>query len=356
MKKLFSLFLALMASISLWALDTDTDGYYLLGSTQDLKDFAALVNAGSVDINGKLTTDIDLAGEATNQWTPIGNSTNKFSGILDGQGYTIKNLYCTQKVTCIGFIGVANSTAIIKNVRVEGTVDNSSNGAGYGYNENNTIAGGIVAALEGATVINCSFSGSVVTWCHGGGIAGFGNGTIINCYNEGNIIFYSRSGQASGGIHGGGIGTAPQVINCYNIGSIINNGDKANAIGSISCTGAISDCYSRENCCRDGASAGWTNSGNYGTAMSLSDMKTADFVATLNTNVAALKTTYSEISEWEQDPVSCLPILKVFVHPSTPTAIDNTSISTKATKRIVNGQLLIEKNGVRYNSLGQQIK
>ena len=39
-----------------------------------------------------------------------------------------------------------------------------------------------------------------------------------------------------------------------------------------------------------------------------------------------------------------------------PEAIDNTSISTKATKRIVNGQLLIEKNGKFYNALGAEAK
>ena len=42
--------------------------------------------------------------------------------------------------------------------------------------------------------------------------------------------------------------------------------------------------------------------------------------------------------------------------PADPEAIENTSISTQAVKHIVNGQLLIEKNGVRYNALGQEAK
>ena len=41
---------------------------------------------------------------------------------------------------------------------------------------------------------------------------------------------------------------------------------------------------------------------------------------------------------------------------STPTAIDNTSISTKSTKRIVNGQLLIERDGKFYYVTGAEVK
>lgn len=46
----------------------------------------------------------------------------------------------------------------------------------------------------------------------------------------------------------------------------------------------------------------------------------------------------------------------VVTYPTTPTAIDNTEAEGKAVKRIVNGQLVIEKNGVRYNALGIEVK
>ena len=41
---------------------------------------------------------------------------------------------------------------------------------------------------------------------------------------------------------------------------------------------------------------------------------------------------------------------------TTPTALDNTEATVKATKRIVNGQLLIEKNGVMYNAQGAVVR
>ena len=40
----------------------------------------------------------------------------------------------------------------------------------------------------------------------------------------------------------------------------------------------------------------------------------------------------------------------------TATAIENTNANAKAVKRIVNGQLVIERNGVRFNALGAEMK
>ena len=40
----------------------------------------------------------------------------------------------------------------------------------------------------------------------------------------------------------------------------------------------------------------------------------------------------------------------------TKTAVDNTVVDTKATKRIQNGQVIIEKNGATYNVLGAEVK
>ena len=40
----------------------------------------------------------------------------------------------------------------------------------------------------------------------------------------------------------------------------------------------------------------------------------------------------------------------------TATAIDNTEAATKAVKRIVNGQLVIEREGKLFNALGAEVK
>ena len=63
----------------------------LIETVDEFKAFAEEVNAGD-NYAGKaavLVADIDLNGE---EWTPIGNSTNSFQGIFDGNGYTVSNL------------------------------------------------------------------------------------------------------------------------------------------------------------------------------------------------------------------------------------------------------------------------
>ena len=48
--------------------------------------------------------------------------------------------------------------------------------------------------------------------------------------------------------------------------------------------------------------------------------------------------------------------LTISIKGDEPTAISNTAVDTKAVKRIVNGQLLIEKNGKLFNLQGAQVK
>ena len=67
----------------------------MLDNTIDsVKEFIAFANAvnGGKSYAGETVTlgaDLDLAGVT---WTPIGNSTNSFNGIFDGNGKVIKNL------------------------------------------------------------------------------------------------------------------------------------------------------------------------------------------------------------------------------------------------------------------------
>ena len=176
--KLLSLFAVLLLSTSLWAL-TLVDGYYQIGTAQDLKEFAALVNAGNTTINGKLTANIDMQGGPSNQWTPIGNGTYPFNGTFDGQGFTVSNLYFHQEVHSVGFFGHAGSSARIKDVRVVVDIDNTGNGATACCGA--TSAGGILGTgVEGTLIINCSVAGSVISFSNVGGIVGLGQVTVVN--------------------------------------------------------------------------------------------------------------------------------------------------------------------------------
>ena len=54
--------------------------------------------------------------------------------------------------------------------------------------------------------------------------------------------------------------------------------------------------------------------------------------------------------------VSMMQVYRTGTAPSNPTAVINTLTEKKAIKRIVNGQLIIERDGHSYNALGAEIK
>ena len=64
---------------------------YLISSADDLVFLASEINAGKDYKENffSLTCDIDLNNI---EWTPIGNGTNSFEGVFDGNGFTIRNL------------------------------------------------------------------------------------------------------------------------------------------------------------------------------------------------------------------------------------------------------------------------
>ena len=92
----------------------------VISTLEELKSFRDEVNAGNT-FAGKtveLAANIDLMSE---EWTPIGNDTNKFQGTFDGKGYTVSNLVITGNNSNAGFFGFTESGAI-KNL----TIDNAS--------------------------------------------------------------------------------------------------------------------------------------------------------------------------------------------------------------------------------------
>ena len=309
---------ALVTTTQVWALSQE-DGYYLIGSAQDLKDFAALVNGGNPTANGKLIAPIDLQGSGSNQWTPIGTWSLPYNGIFDGQGFTVSNLYCHQVVASPGLFGYADGSARIKNVHVVVDIDNTGHGATT--SGGGTEAGGILGTgVAGTVIINCSVAGSVISYSNVGGIVGTGSVTIVNSYNEATVKFFSNTGQVGGGIHG--YGGAPTLINCYNIGKIFNNGGATSHMGNIAVSGTATNCYSLENCCQNGAGAAWSNKANVGitgTTMTLSEMQAASFMNTLYSNALSLRTTnpaYPDFDRWMQDPTTGLPILQNTYKPT----------------------------------------
>ena len=120
-------------SLKVPAYDAATETYSIkLGS--ELAWLAAAVNgtletraAAADSFNGKtfiLTQDIDLG---YNEWTPIGNSTNKFQGTFDGQNHKVANLLISGNKSDVGLFGFTTDgeikNLVVENAKVSGRLD-----------------------------------------------------------------------------------------------------------------------------------------------------------------------------------------------------------------------------------------
>lgn len=188
----------------LWYTRDKNATVFTLSTTDELREFAKLVNGDEeakaatgetdgVTFEGKTVriadgvTELDLNNE---EWTPIGGSDNiSFNGTFDGRGVVIKNMKVTQGIhdseysssTLGGFFGYTFTSATIKNLIVEGSIDITAN--------TSISAGGICGygTQTGGTIEFCRFSGSISITSqmnsypnnYAGGIAA--RGTLIDC-------------------------------------------------------------------------------------------------------------------------------------------------------------------------------
>lgn len=194
---------------------------YEISNAGQLFWFAALVNGDKThaefdqqNTGAKAVLTSDITIPAGYNWTPIGNSSNNYTGTFDGQGHAIGGL------------------------KIDGT--------GTGYQ-------GFVGYLQRGTIQNltlgptCSVTGASYT----GGLCGFNNdGYIRNCVNNGAVNGGGAFG-GMGGICGQGNGT---ITNCYNTGAVNGSGDLGGICGTSN--GSITNCYWLDTTCDKGVGRG----------------------------------------------------------------------------------------------------
>ncbi len=110
---------------------------------------ATSVQGMSLGGNTLLGNDVDASAVAN--WTPIGNSSTKFTGKFDGLGHTIDHLTITSSNYYSGLFGYTNG-ATIKNV---GVTNVSIYGGGY------STTGGLVGQNNSSIINNSYVTGSV---------------------------------------------------------------------------------------------------------------------------------------------------------------------------------------------------
>ena len=240
--------------------------------------FAAMEPGG----NYQLTADITVTEPYANE----------FTGTFDGDGHTV-TLNITASTANVGLFSKLADGAVVKNVKVDGTVSGTEGVAG------------IAAQANGATISGCINCAEIsATERYVGGIVGkMQGGTVENSYNTG-AISSSRNRPAVnlGGIVGY-IDESATVKNCYNVGEITVTNKATNMAGIAGwCVAStVENCYYLMGTATAGAN------GNEQTAdpKSAEEMKSPAFAALLGDGFMVKSGDYPAL-KWETPTAAVL--------------------------------------------------
>ncbi len=180
--------------------------------------------------------DIDASSTSTwnsnTGWIPLGNSSQKFTGHYNGQGYTISGLRVNRSSSDYqAFFGYTDGAAI-SNILLTGAVVHADNFGAclVGNNDNSTITncscqgsingsqcGGLVAVNTNSSIFGCRSAGSITSSpfsLYNGGLVSMNTySSITNSYS-----WCSVCGSLSGGLIGSD--SHSTTTNCYSKGSV----------------------------------------------------------------------------------------------------------------------------------------
>ena len=196
---------------------------YKIATAQDLIDLGNEPN--DYNKNFILISDIDMDPNVTGIAAYTTAVIEEFTGVFDGNGYTISNLninggYNENYLGLFGFI----DGAIIKNLDLESVVITGE-----------SFIGGLVGRNYG-TIINCYATGSVTGDESIGGLVGFNGGIISKCYVNASINGWD---SCTGGLVGMNEG---YILSCYSTSSVEGSECTGGLVGGND--GSISNCYS----------------------------------------------------------------------------------------------------------------
>lgn len=275
--------------LKIFAVKTDASGAYLIGSVDDWKAFADIVNSGTNPAaNAKMIADINLGTDQTRIGsTSDSNTALHYQGVFDGQGHkltvayvetgnsnlcapftklnnaTIKNLHIAGTIQTAGIHGAgiasdSRGTTTIENIWVEASISSTHTG----WDEESAFVGCMKAGTLNIT--DCFFTGTVT-----------GTGSYNGCF-----VGYIDSGSAT-------------FTNCLSTGTFT---------GSFDFRGTHNNCYVKQ----------FTTA--IPTDMQVTDAELADGTTTTALNAGRVN------GPWVQDAVSGEPRLDLFMATTSLTA------------------------------------
>ena len=205
-------------------LDMDAQGRYLIKTKRQLIALANDTNSGVINTTGMSfiqTADFTFEDSGADNFTPIGNVTNRFRGTYDGGGHTISGIQTTPG-DYWGIFGYVDG-GTIQNLALS---NSSIHGKSY--------FGGIVGMNLGGTILNCRVDSSVTIQAtdfknvhYQGGITGYSsNGHIIGCLSG--AVLGSSLNSCVGGLAGSCKGGTLQ--DCIYIGTRISTTSSSGAL------------------------------------------------------------------------------------------------------------------------------
>ena len=193
--------------------------------------------AGGTEVTkaNRLKTNIILANDITmtapesgsSNWTPIGDSSNRYTGTLDGGGHTLTGMTIDVNYGNVGLIGYLGIGGTVKNL----ALNNANVNGVYG------ISG--IAGYNYGTITACSTSGELTatgTNCTTGGIASVNYGTITACWSTA-----TAAGTYPGGIAGVNYGT---ITACWSTATA--TGTYPGGIAGYYNKGTVTACYTTQ--------------------------------------------------------------------------------------------------------------
>ena len=252
------------ATLSVYPGYSDAENTYV-ATVDALQEALQEVVAGTEDKNIVLSGDIDLASLMTrsavaSNWTPIGTSEKPFTGVFDGNGFTIKNLALVEAEAkegkaYIGFFGYAKN-ATIKNVTFENVFINIPC---LDIDHSQGHIGAVAGSLEGtSTIENVTVKGDIQVYAthdaNGASrvavVAGgnsYGNVTMKNVHviaNEGSYLTANNNtGALAGQLQGKSV-----FENCSsNIDVTVNKFFAGGLIGIAPADATFTNCHTTGN-------------------------------------------------------------------------------------------------------------
>ncbi len=199
------------------------EGYTAIYSPSDFYNIRNKPSANYI-----LMRDLDLS--SYKNWSSIGS----FSGILDGNGYSIKNV--TQEITATSstvFSGIIRSNnGTIKNLGI-------SNASVCAVSTSGVIFGSILTAVNYGTIDNCFVEGELILSVEtpeitaGGSICAYNSGTVNYCHSKSSIEVDSGNGAATQIEVGGIVGENTKTLtSSVNSGELIIYNDNGMTFGA----------------------------------------------------------------------------------------------------------------------------